>query len=81
MINGGAIYLIVQSENPEPCQTGGQSDCHTDLTQIADWQEAFIQQKVQDYNYGYTAFEYALLSQAGDQGDITTSPASARMSR
>jgi len=74
LINGGAIYLIVQSENPEPCQAGGQSDCHTDLTQIADWQEAFIQQKVQDYNYGYTAFEYALLSQAGDQGDITYIP-------
>ncbi len=74
LINGGAIYLIVQSENPEPCQGGQQSDCHTDLTQVAGWQEAFVQQKVQAYNYGYTAFEYALLSQAGDQGDITYIP-------
>lgn len=73
-INGGAIYLIVQSENPQPCQGGQQSACHTDLTQVADWQEAFVQQKVQAYNYGYTAFEYALLGQAGDQGDITYIP-------
>lgn len=74
LIDGGAIYLIVQSENPEPCQGGGQTTCHTDLTRVADWQEAFVQQKVQAYNYGYTAFEYALLSQAGDQGDITYIP-------
>lgn len=74
LINGGAIYLIVQSENPEPCQNGQQTTCHTDLTTVADWQEAFVQQKVRDYNYGYTAFEYALLSQAGDQGDITYIP-------
>ncbi|MCB0925810.1 MAG: cadherin-like domain-containing protein, partial [Mycobacterium sp.] len=74
LINGGAIYLIVQSENPEPCQSGQQTTCHTDLTTVADWQEAFVQQKVQAYNYGYTAFEYALLSQAGDQGDITYIP-------
>lgn len=74
LINGGAIYLIVQSENPEPCQGGQQTTCHTDLTQVAGWQEAFVQQKVQAYNYGYTAFEYALLSQAGDQGDITYIP-------
>ncbi len=74
LINGGAIYLIVQSENPEPCQGGQQSTCHTDLTEVAGWQEAFVQQKVQAYNYGYTAFEYALLSQAGDQGDITYIP-------
>lgn len=74
LINGGAIYLIVQSENPEPCQNGQKTTCHTDLTTVADWQEAFVQQKVRDYNYGYTAFEYALLSQAGDQGDITYIP-------
>ena len=74
LINGGAIYLIVQSENPEPCQSGQKTTCHTDLTTVAGWQEAFVQQKVQDYNYGYTAFEYALLSQAGDQGDITYIP-------
>ncbi len=73
-INGGAIYLIVQSENPTPCQSGQQTTCHTDLTQVTDWQEAFVQQKVQTYNYGYTAFEYALLGQAGDQGDITYIP-------
>ena len=73
-INGGATYLIVQSENPAPCQGGQQSSCHTDLTQVSDWQEAFVQQKVQAYNYGYTAFEYALLGQAGDQGDITYIP-------
>lgn len=73
-INGGAIYLIVQSENPDPCQGGQQSTCHTDLTKVTDWQEAFVQQKVQAYNYGYTAFEYALLGQAGDQGDITYIP-------
>lgn len=71
---GGAIYLIVQSENPEPCQNGQKTNCHTDLTTVADWQEAFVQQRVQDYNYGYTAFEYALLEQAGDQGDITYIP-------
>lgn len=71
---GGAIYLIVQSENPEPCQNGQKSNCHTDLTTVTDWQEAFVQQKVQDYNFGYTAFEYALLGQAGDQGDITYIP-------
>lgn len=74
LINGGAIYLIVQSENPEPCQNGQKTTCHTDLTTVSDWTEAFVQQKVQDYNYGYTAFEYALLSQAGDQGDITYIP-------
>ncbi|MDQ1321700.1 MAG: hypothetical protein QG655_2945 [Actinomycetota bacterium] len=74
LVNGGAIYLIVQSENPEPCQQGQQTNCHTDLTTVAGWQEAFVQQKVRDYNYGYTAFEYALLSQAGDQGDITYIP-------
>lgn len=73
-INGGAIYLIVQSENPDPCQGGQQTTCHTDLTTVTDWQEAFVQQKVQAYNYGYTAFEYALLGQAGDQGDITYIP-------
>lgn len=73
-INGGAVYLIVQSENPEPCQNGQKTTCHTDLTTVADWQEAFVQQKVRDYNYGYTAFEYALLGQAGDQGDITYIP-------
>jgi len=73
-INGGAIYLIVQSENPEPCQSGQKTTCHTDLTTVSDWTEAFVQQKVQDYNYGYTAFEYALLKQAGDQGDITYIP-------
>ena len=73
-ISGGAAYLIVQSENPAPCQSGQQTSCHTDLTQVADWQEAFVQQKVQAYNYGYTAFEYALLGQAGDQGDITYIP-------
>ena len=73
-INGGAIYLIVQSENPTPCQGGQQTSCHTDLTALTDWQEAFVQQKVQAYNYGYTAFEYALLGQAGDQGDITYIP-------
>lgn len=71
---GGAIYLIVQSENPQPCQDGQKGNCHTDLTTVADWQEAFVQQKVLDYNYGYTAFEYALLGQAGDQGDITYIP-------
>lgn len=74
LIDGGAIYLIVQSENPEPCQSGQQTTCHTDLTTVDGWQEAFVQQKVRDYNYGYTAFEYALLSQAGDQGDITYIP-------
>ncbi len=74
LIDGGAIYLIVQSENPEPCQKGQKTTCHTDLTKVADWQEAFIQQKVREYNYGYTAFEYALLNQAGDQGDITYIP-------
>ena len=73
-INGGATYLIVQSENPAPCQGGQQTSCHTDLTQVSGWQEAFVQQKVQAYNYGYTAFEYALLGQAGDQGDITYIP-------
>lgn len=64
-ISGGAAYLIVQSENPLQ---------HTDLTQVADWKEAFVQLNVQKYNYGYTAFEYALLGQAGDQGDITYIP-------
>ena len=73
-INGGATYLIVQSENPTPCQTGQTSGCHTDLTQVTDWQEAFVQEKVTTYNFGYTAFEYALLGQAGDQGDITYIP-------
>ncbi|MGV1089575.1 MAG: Ig-like domain-containing protein, partial [Mycobacterium sp.] len=73
-ISGGAAYLIVQSQNPVACQTGQTSGCHTDLTQVADWQEAFVQQKVQAYNFGYTAFEYALLGQAGDQGDITYIP-------
>ena len=71
---GGAIYLIVQSQNPQPCQNGQTSDCHTDLTTVPDWQEAFVQQKVQEYSFGYTAFEYALLGQAGDQGDITYIP-------
>ena len=73
-ISGGAAYLIVQSENPTQCAGGQQTSCHTDLTQVTDWQEAFVQQKVQAYNYGYTAFEYALLGQAGDQGDITYIP-------
>ena len=64
-ISGGAAYLIVQSENPKT---------HTDLSKVSGWQEAFVQENVQTYNYGYTAFEYALLGQAGDQGDITYIP-------
>ena len=64
----------MQSENPQPLPGRPEGELPHRSTTVADWQEAFVQQKVLDYNYGYTAFEYALLGQAGDQGDITYIP-------
>lgn len=64
-VNSAAIYLVVQSENPAT---------HTDLPTAIGSNETLLQPNVQAWNYGYAAFEYALLGQAGDQGDITYIP-------
>jgi hypothetical protein len=64
-VNSAAIYLVVQSENPAT---------HTDLPTAIGSNETLLQPNVKAWNYGYAAFEYALLGQAGDQGDITYIP-------
>lgn len=61
-VNSGKIYLIIQGEDPST---------HHDLPTLIGTNEALVQEKAQDYYYGYSAFEYALLNQAADQGDIT----------
>lgn len=64
-VNSAAIYLVVQSENPAT---------HTDLPTAIGSNETLLQPNVKNWNYGYAAFEYALLGKAGDQGDITYIP-------
>jgi hypothetical protein len=63
--NSAAIFLVIQSEDPAT---------HTDLPTTIGSNETLLQPNVQQWNYGYAAFEYALLGQAGDQGDITYIP-------
>lgn len=62
-VNSAAIYLIIQSEDPDP-------STHHDLPSLIT-AEGDIQPNAQQYHYGYAAFEYALLNTAADQGDIT----------
>lgn len=60
-VDSAAIYLIIQGADPTN---------HTPLPSVID-SETDIQPKAKDHYYSYVAFEYALLNQAADQGDIT----------
>jgi hypothetical protein len=64
-VDSAAIFLVVQSENPAT---------HTDLPTAIGSDETLLQPNVKNWNYGYAAFEYALLQKAGDQGDLTYIP-------
>jgi hypothetical protein len=64
-VNGGVVYLIVQSENPAD---------HNDLVSLIGSDESLIQPNVKSWHYGYAAFEFSLLGQSADQGDLTAIP-------
>jgi hypothetical protein len=66
-VTGGAIYLLVQSENPA-------SQTSNDLTTLIGNTESNIQPNVQIGNYGYATFEYSLQNAAADLGDLTAIP-------
>lgn len=69
-VNGGAVYLLVQSE---ALTTPGSSDHANDLTTLIT-AEADIAINVSNYQYGYSQFEYSLLGSGGDSGDLTAIP-------
>lgn len=62
-VSSAALYLIVQSEDPDPAT-------HNDLTTLIT-AEGDIQPNVQNWNFGYAAFEYTLDGKPADQGDLT----------
>lgn len=66
-VKSGAIYLLVQSENPA-------TQPSNDLTTLIGSTEGNIQPNVQVGNYGYAAFEYSLQNVASDLGDLTAIP-------
>lgn len=59
---GGAAYFLLQSE-----PLAG----HTDLPASIGSVVGHIQPNSQAWNFGYVAFEYSLLGQGSDQGDLT----------
>ncbi len=61
-VNGGVAYLLLQSE-----PLAG----HTDLPTSIGSNVGNIQPNSQAWNFGYAAFEYSLLGQGSDQGDLT----------
>lgn len=61
-VNGGVAYLLLQSE-----PLAG----HTDLPTSIGSSVGNIQPNSQAWNFGYAAFEYSLLGQGSDQGDLT----------
>ncbi len=61
-MNGGAAYFLLQSE-----PLAG----HTDLPTNIGSSVGNIQPNSQAWNFGYAAFEYSLLGQGSDQGDLT----------
>lgn len=69
-VNGGAIYLLVQSE---ALTTPDSSDHANDLTTLIT-AEGDIAINVSNYQYGYSQFEYSLLGSGGDAGDLTAIP-------
>jgi len=64
-VSSGAIYLLLQSENPAT---------HNDLVDLIGSNEGNIQPNVQNWNYGYSQFEFTLQNSASDQGDLTGIP-------
>lgn len=69
-INGGVVYLLVQSE----ALTAPGSNAHAhDLTTLIT-AETDIATNVSNYQYGYSQFEYSLLGKGGDAGDLTAIP-------
>lgn len=69
-VNGGVLYLLVQSE---PLTNPGTSDHANDLTTLVT-SEADIAINVSTWQYGYAQFEYSLLGKGGDAGDLTAIP-------
>lgn len=69
-VNGGTIYLLVQSE---ALTTPGTSDHTNDLTTLIT-AEGLIEPNVSAWQYGYAQFEYSLLGKGGDAGDLTAIP-------
>lgn len=69
-VNGGVLYLLVQSE---ALTSPGSSDHANDLTTLIT-AEADIAINVSNYQYGYSQFEYSLLGKGGDAGDLTAIP-------
>ena len=69
-INGGVVYLLVQSE---ALTTPGTNAHAHDLTTLIT-AEADIAINVSNYQYGYSQFEYSLLGKGGDAGDLTAIP-------
>ncbi len=61
-VNGGVAYLLLQSEP----LVG-----HHDLPSSIGGNVGLIQPNSQEWNFGYAAFEYSLLGQGSDQGDLT----------
>ena len=69
-VNGGVLYLLVQSE----ALTGPGSPAHAhDLTTLIT-SETLIAINVGNWQYGYSQFEYSLLGKGGDAGDMTAIP-------
>jgi hypothetical protein len=64
-VTSGAIYLLLQSENPQT---------HNNLVTLIGSTEGNIQPNVQTWNYGYSQFEFTLQNLAADQGDLTAIP-------
>ncbi|MGE4080453.1 MAG: hypothetical protein AB7F22_33425, partial [Reyranella sp.] len=64
-VSSGAIYLLLQSENPAT---------HNNLVSLIGSTEGNIQPNVQNWNYGYSQFEFTLENTASDQGDLTAIP-------
>ena len=69
-VNGGTIYLLLQSE---ALTTSGTTDHANDLTTLIT-SETLIEQNVSHWQYGYSQFEYSLLGKGGDAGDLTAIP-------
>ncbi len=69
-VNGGTIYLLLQSE---ALTTPGTTDHANDLTTLIT-SEGLIETSVSTWQYGYSQFEYSLLGNGGDAGDLTAIP-------
>lgn len=70
-VSSGAIYLLLQSEQPNSTQN---PNVHHDLPTLIGGTEGNIQPNVQAWNYGYSQFEFTLQNTASDQGDLTGIP-------